>query len=70
MSALFINSKLDVLNGLGKLRNSPYLLVIFVVVPFIKIPLFSKGLIIFIIFFISLFVRVIPEPVIYSFLSL
>ena len=69
MSALFINSKLDVLNGLGKLRNSPYLLVIFVVVPFIKIPLFSKGLIIFI-FFISLFVRVIPEPVIYSFLSL
>ena len=70
MSALFINSKLDVLNGLGKLRNSPYLLVIFVVVPFIKISLFSKGLIIFIIFFISLFVRVIPEPVIYSFLSL
>ena len=70
MSALFINSKLDVLNGLGKLRNSPYLLVIFVVVSFIKIPLFSKGLIIFIIFFISLFVRVIPEPVIYSFLSL
>ena len=70
MSALFINSKLDVLNGLGKLRNSPYLLVIFVVVPFIKIPLFSKGLIIFIIFFISLFVRVTPEPVIYSFLSL
>ena len=70
MSALFINSKLDVLNGLGKLRNSPYLLVIFVVVPFIKIPLFSKGLIIFITFFISLFVRVIPEPVIYSFLSL
>ena len=70
MSALFINSKLDVLNGLGKLRNSPYLLVIFVVVTFIKIPLFSKGLIIFIIFFISLFVRVIPEPVIYSFLSL
>ena len=70
MSALFINSKLDVLNGLGKLRNSPYLLVIFVVVPFIKIPLFSKGLIIFIIFFISLFVRVIPEPFIYSFLSL
>ena len=70
MSPLFINSKLDVLNGLGKLRNSPYLLVIFVVVPFIKIPLFSKGLIIFIIFFISLFVRVIPEPVIYSFLSL
>ena len=69
MSALFINSKLDVLNGLGKLRNSPYLLVIFVVVPFIEIPLFSKGLIIFI-FFISLFVRVIPEPVIYSFLSL
>ena len=47
MRALFINSKLDVLNDLGKLRNSPYLLVIFVVVPFIKIPLFSKGLITF-----------------------
>ena len=70
MSALVINSKLNVLNDLGKLRNSPYLLVIFVVVTFIKIPLFSKGLITFIIFFISLFVRAIPEPVIYSFLSL
>ena len=44
--------------------NFPFWLVIFLVVPFNEISLFSKDLITFIISFISLFVRVIPEPVI------
>ena len=41
--------------------NPPFRLVIFLVAPFNKIPLFSKDLITFI---ISLFVRVIPESLI------
>ena len=49
--------------SIKKFNNHSFLLVIFVVVPLKKIPLFSKKLIIFIISFISLFVRVIPEPV-------
>ena len=54
------------------MRNPPSWLVIFLVIPFNKIPLFSKGLITFIISFISLFFRVIPEPSlnVQSFLSL
>ena len=48
------------------------MLVIFLVIPLNKIPLFSKHLTTFIISFISLFVRVVPEhlPVIYSLLNL
>ena len=64
MSAFFINGKPAVINDLRKLRNPPSRLVIFVVVPFNKIPLFSTKLITFIISFISLFVRFITEPVI------
>ena len=41
-------------------------LVIFLVNPFNKTPLFSKDLITLIISFISFYVRVIPEPVICS----
>ena len=64
MSAFFINGKPAVINDLRKLRNPPSRLVIFVVVPFNKIPLFSTKLITFIISFIPLFVRCITEPVI------
>ena len=46
------------------MRNCPSWLIIFLVLPFNKTPLFSKRLITFIISFILLFVRVIPEPVI------
>ena len=69
---LFINSKLALINDLKKFRNPPSWMVIFVVVPFNKIPLLSKDLITFITSFISLFVRVIPEPlpVIYYLLNL
>ena len=42
--------------------DPPYWLVIFWVVSCNKISLFSKDLITFIIYFISLFVKVIPEP--------
>ena len=62
VSAIFINGKPAIINGLRKFKNPPSWQVIFVVVSFIKIPLFSKDLITFIIYFISLFVRVIPEP--------
>ena len=64
VSTLFINSKPAVINSLRKSKNPPSLLVFFVVVPFTKIRLFSKDLIIFKVSFISLFVRVIPETVI------
>ena len=56
---LFINGTLAVVNGLKKLRYPAFWVVIFVAVPFNKITLFSTDLIIFLIFFISLFVRVI-----------
>ena len=69
VSMPFINAKPAVINGLRKLAN-PSWLVIFLVVPFNKISLFSKGLIAFMISFISVFVRIIPEPVIYSLLNL
>ena len=45
------------------MKNPPSWLVIFVVAPFNKIPVFFKDLITFTISFISLFVRLIPEPV-------
>ena len=63
VSTLFANGKPAVINGQRKLKNPPSWLVIFVVVPFNKIPLFSKDLINVITSFISLFVRVIPGPV-------
>ena len=72
VSTFFINDKLAVINGLRKFKNPPSWLVIFLVVPFNKIPLFSKGVITFIISLILLFVRFIFEPVlvIYSQLNL
>ena len=62
MSTLFINNKPAVINGLRKFKIPPSWLVIFLAVPFNKIPLFSNHLITFIIYFISLSVRVIPAP--------
>ena len=70
LSTFFINGKTAVINGLTKLRNPPSRLVTFAVGLFNKIPLFSKHLIIFIISFISLFVRVIPESLLDVNLSL
>ena len=49
-------------NGLNKLGNPTSWVAIFLAVPFYKNELFSKDLIIFIISFVSLFVRVIPVP--------
>ena len=57
ISTFFINGKPAVINGLRKFKNSSSWLVMFLVVPFNKIPLIT-----FRISFISLFVRVIPEP--------
>ena len=62
MSTFFINSKPTVINALRKLRNPPSSLVIFLVVPFNKIPLFSKDLVTLIKSFASSFVRLIREP--------
>ena len=56
--------QLSLINDLRKFKNSPSWLVIFPLLPLNKIPLFSKDLITFIRFFISLFVKVIPEPLI------
>ena len=61
MSTLFINGKPAYINSLGKLKNPPSGLVILLVVSFNKIPVFAKDLVTSIIFFISLFVRVIFE---------
>ena len=64
VSILFINGELAVNNGLRKFKNPSSLLVIFLIAPFNKSTLFFKGLITFIISFISLFVRIIFGPVI------
>ena len=69
MSTFFINVKAAVINDLRKLENPPSSLVIFLVVHFNKISLFSNDLITFIISFISLFVRFFPEPLIDFFLT-
>ena len=50
-SALFINGKPAVINGLKKLTNPPSWLVNLVLVPFNKSPLFSKDFIIFVMTF-------------------
>ena len=62
-----ITGKPAVINGLRKLKNLPSWLVIFLVVPFYETPLFSKDSILFIISFISLFVRVFSESMDYLF---
>ena len=59
-----INGTPPVINGLRKLRYHPSWLVIFVLVPSNRVLLFSKDLFTFIISFISLFVKVIAEPLI------
>ena len=64
VSMFFVNGKPTVINGPRKLRNRPSWVVIFLVLPFSEIPLFPKYLITFLMSFTSLFVRVIPEPVI------
>ena len=69
VSILSINGKLAVINGPKEFKNLPSWLVTFLAAPFNKIPLFSKDLITFIISFTSSFVRVIPEPVIFSLLT-
>ena len=65
VSTRLINGKPAVINGLRNFQNHPSRHVILVVVPLNKINLFSKDLITFIISFISLFVRVVTESVIY-----
>ena len=69
MSALFVNGKPTVINGLRKLRNPPSWLVMFLVVSFNKMLLFCKNLVTCIISFISLFARVIPEPMFFYLFS-
>ena len=71
VSTLFINGKPAIINDVIKLRNPPFWVVILLAVPFNKIPLCSKDLIIFI-SFASLFVSVYHEPslVVNSLLSL
>ena len=64
VSTIFNNGRTAIINGVGKLRNPPSWLVIFLVIPFIKFPLLFKDLITFTIFFILVFVRVISEPII------
>ena len=62
VSRLLINGKPADINGLRTFKYPPSWIVIFLTVPFNKIPLFSKDFIIFIMSFISLSVRVIPAP--------
>ena len=59
VSTFFINGKPN-LNNVP--RSPPFWYITYSVVPFNKIPLFSKDLITFIISIVSLFVSVIPEP--------
>ena len=47
VSTFFINGKPTLINGLKKLRNPLSRVIIFLVVPFNKIPLFFKDLITF-----------------------
>ena len=60
-NTFFIKVKPVFTKGPRKLSNPPFWQVNFLVVPFNKIPLFSKELITFIIFFVPLFVSAIPE---------
>ena len=56
LSTFFINDKSAAISCLRKLINPPSRLLLFLVVPFYKIALFSKDLINFMRSFISLFV--------------
>ena len=58
MNTFFINGKPTDFDGLRKLRNPPSSIIILLIVPIKKIPLFSEDLITFIIYFISLFFSV------------
>ena len=69
-STKLINAKPAVINGLKKLRNLPGWHKFFLVVPFDRFPLFSKDLITFMIFFVSISVRDIPETVLNYLLKL
>ena len=66
MTKFFIKGKPISVNGARKLpRNPPSCLLLFSVIPFNKIRLFSRGSIIFTIYSVSLFVScsyTIPEP--------
>ena len=65
-STFFVIGKPTLINGGRKLPSNPlFRHVIFPLIPFNKISLFSKDLITFIIFFISLFVSVIPKNIIF-----
>ena len=71
MSTFFINGKQTLINGAKYYLTNPRSWIIIIsVAPFKIIFLFSKDLIAFIISFISLFVSVIPEPVIFESLLL
>ena len=61
LNTFLINGKTTDINSLRKLRNSPFWLVIFLIVSYNKIPLFSKELITCIICFILLSVSVSLE---------
>ena len=62
VNTLFIDIKPAVVNSLRKSINLPSWLILFPVIPFNKIPPFSKNLITFITSFISLLVSLIPGP--------
>ena len=59
---VWVHFKPVVINGLRKFKIPPSWLVILLVVPFNKLPLFSKDLTTFIISFTSLFAEVNPAP--------
>ena len=64
VSTLLINGKLTFINEPRTLaKNPPSWLLIFSVVPFNKILLFSRDFTTFLIYFISLFVSVTPKPI-------
>ena len=70
MSTFFINGKPTDFDGLRKLRNPPSSLIILLIVPIKKIPLFSEDLITFIIYFIYLFIYLFIHLFIYSLIYL
>ena len=62
VSTFFTNGKPTNINGLRTFRNPPFLLPIFLVDLFNKIPLFSKDLITSVMSFFSFFATVSSEP--------
>ena len=67
LNTFLINSKATDINSLRKLRKCPFWLVIFLIVSYNKISLFSKELITCIIYFILLSVSVSIETVNFEF---